>query len=286
MLIGRKLPLRRVVLEGDDARIWLNGQVTCNLSVPAEVPSARYGLLLSPKAEIITDLWIFDDTRELSIGVHETRLDVAMARLERFLVMEDVDLEVSDEVLFSVQHTCEGELDLGNFASAGSAFLSPRLGHEGADLWAQSEAEVQALLTEVCDVFGEESFAPWEQARIEAGIADFDEDLKGESLLPQEAGLKHAVSFEKGCYIGQEPVVMLEHRGKPRRKLVRVITDAPKGTEITFGERVVGVVKSRVPDGDTLDTQNSNALAIIKFKYLERELGAGKFNLRVAAAKS
>src|SRR5262249_30258701 len=79
---------------------------------------------------------------------------------------------------------------------------------------------------------GDES--AWEALRIEQGVPRFRHDFD-ESTYPQEASLeKRAVSFDKGCYLGQEVVCMLELRGQVKRKLVPVTLSAsiPKGTPV------------------------------------------------------
>ncbi|HEX4344035.1 MAG TPA: glycine cleavage T C-terminal barrel domain-containing protein, partial [Solirubrobacteraceae bacterium] len=70
-----------------------------------------------------------------------------------------------------------------------------------------------------------------------------------ETTIPQEAGLNaRAVSFTKGCYVGQETVARLFYRGKPNRHLrgLRLSEPAPAGAELHLGERVVGRLSSSV----------------------------------------
>ena len=105
---------------------------------------------------------------------------------------------------------------------------------------------------------------PDQGARYDArGVPRWGRDF-GADTLPQEAGLKHAVSFDKGCYLGQEPVVMLEHRGKPPKRLVRLeLEDAVEvGAPVEAAERQVGRVTSAA---------GTRALALVKRKALEGE---------------
>ena len=82
--------------------------------------------------------------------------------------------------------------------------------------------------------------------RIERGRPRYGVDLD-DSVIPQEAGLnERAVSFTKGCYVGQETVARLFYKGKPNREL-RGLSSAellPVGTELRLEERVVGTVTS------------------------------------------
>ena len=81
-----------------------------------------------------------------------------------------------------------------------------------------------------------------ECARIEAGRPRLGYDMDADTM-PQEAGInERAVSFTKGCYVGQETVARLHYRGKPNRHLrgLRLSEPAERGTEILLGEKVVG----------------------------------------------
>src|SRR5262249_3532023 len=82
-----------------------------------------------------------------------------------------------------------------------------------------------------------------EVVRVDAGRPRFGVDLDSDSVIPQEAGLnERAVSFTKGCYVGQETVARLHYRGKPNRRLrgVRLSAPAPAGAELRLGEKTVG----------------------------------------------
>ena len=85
-----------------------------------------------------------------------------------------------------------------------------------------------------------------EIARIEAGVPRFGAEITP-ATMPAEAGIvEEAVSFTKGCYIGQETVARLHYRGKPNRHLRGLRFDAPaaRGDALRLGEREVGVVGS------------------------------------------
>src|SRR5205085_11171770 len=82
--------------------------------------------------------------------------------------------------------------------------------------------------------------------RVERGRPRYGLDMD-DTTIPQEAGLnERAVSFSKGCYVGQETVARLHYRGKPNRHLrgLRLSAPALGGMEIRFGERSVGRVGS------------------------------------------
>jgi folate-binding protein YgfZ len=92
------------------------------------------------------------------------------------------------------------------------------------------------------------SEAAAEIVRVEHGRPRYGVDLD-ETVIPQEAGLnERAVSFTKGCYVGQETVARLHYKGKPNRRLrgLRLSSPAPPGAELRLGERVVGRLTSTV----------------------------------------
>jgi tRNA-modifying protein YgfZ len=87
-----------------------------------------------------------------------------------------------------------------------------------------------------------------EVVRVEAGRPRYGIDLD-DATIPEEAGLNaRAVSFTKGCYVGQETVARLHYRGKPNRHLRGLRLSAPvaSGTPLVLGEREVGRLASSV----------------------------------------
>src|SRR5262249_31294584 len=119
-----------------------------------------------------------------------------------------------------------------------------------------------------------------ECVRIERGRPRFGVDID-EDTIPQEAGLnERAVSFTKGCYVGQETVARLHYRGKPNRHLrgLRLSAPARSGEELRLGDRVVGhvgstalsptlgpiglaLVRREAQPGDTLEILSASATA-------------------------
>ncbi len=119
---------------------------------------------------------------------------------------------------------------------------------EGVDVLcdaSDSETVRSALQDAGADPAGE---AAAEIVRLERGRPRYGVDLD-ESVIPQEAGLnQRAVSFTKGCYVGQETVARLHYRGKPNRHLrgLRLSGPALPGEELRLGERAVGQLTSVV----------------------------------------
>ena len=105
--------------------------------------------------------------------------------------------------------------------------------------------------------------------RVERGRPRYGFDLD-DTTIPQEAGLnERAVSFTKGCYVGQETVARLFYRGKPNRHLrgLRLSEPAEVGAELQLGDRVVGRLSSSVV---------SPALGPIALALVRREAAVGE----------
>jgi folate-binding protein YgfZ len=129
--------------------------------------------------------------------------------------------------------------------------------------------------------FPDGSEADAEVVRVERGRPRYGVDID-DSTIPQEAGLnERAVSFTKGCYVGQETVARLYYRGKPNRRLlgVKLSAPAPTGSELRLGEKVVGrlgssvvspelgpiglaLVRREAAPGDTVDVDGVSALIV------------------------
>jgi folate-binding protein YgfZ len=108
---------------------------------------------------------------------------------------------------------------------------------------ADTPALIQALLARGAVAVGEEAL---ECRRIESGRPRYGVDLD-DTVIPQEAGLnERAVSFTKGCYVGQETVARLFYRGKPNRHLRGLRAEHPltPGDEVHHEDRVVATVTS------------------------------------------
>jgi folate-binding protein YgfZ len=256
---------RRIDVHGEDAREWLNGQLTCDLRETSP-GSATYGLILSSKGKLISDVWVLehpeeDGVQRFSLSLPTLRADAAFERLDRFLVMEDVELAFSEDLLVSVQGS-GARSALGEHKT--TVWPTTRLDTEGAEVWLPA-SESAALIASL----GTTTRVAFDDARVEAGVPALGQDM-GDSTLPQEVGLHSAVSFNKGCYVGQEPVIMLEHRGKPPKRLVQIRVDGSSvGDAVLSGERNVGRITS-------VHSSLPMALALVKRKHLEDSLRVGE----------
>jgi len=233
---------------GDDAHDWLQGQLTNQFEGLASGDSV-YAFVLTLKGRILADVRALVRDDEVWLDVPAVQTDALLERLDRYIVMEDVDL-VSRTDLRVI--TAQGP---SADALAEGGWRDDRFGL-GGRVWVvaeeEEESELQRFATRSGElgggVIGEEA---WAQAHIIRGRPRFGVDF-GEWTYPQESGLNPvAVSFKKGCYIGQETVVMLENRGKAPKVLWRwaIEGDVPPEakTPITRADLVVGEITSSAP---------------------------------------
>jgi hypothetical protein len=216
VLLVAEPDLALVVVTGEDRATWLNGLVTCDV-VKLEDGAVAYGLAVTQKGRIITDLFVCKRGDAIDVILPAKVRDATMDALGRYLVMEDAEMERDDSRRVWLAHGPRSA-ELGGLAC-------DRTGLGGAVIVAPPE-EKDRLAERVASLGGLVGNASgWDALRHERGVPAFGVDFD-EKTYPQEASLeKRAVSFDKGCYLGQEVVCMLELRGHVKRKLVPFVMD-------------------------------------------------------------
>jgi tRNA-modifying protein YgfZ len=254
----------KLALTGAGAKEFLAGQVTNDIEALSP-GSGCYAAFLTPKGKMLGDLRILDRGDELLLDTERISLQALFDMIRRFKIGYDVELHkrtVECSLLSLIGPTAFDVLaraaatlpQIGDaeHASApvkvdGLAGLAART-DIGVDLICDAsshEAMRDALLAAGAQSVGE---AAAEIIRVEHGRPRFGIDLD-DTVIPQEAGLnERAVSFTKGCYVGQETVARLYYKGKPNRHLRGLRLSAPSepGAELRLGERVVGHLTSAV----------------------------------------
>jgi folate-binding protein YgfZ len=281
--------LALVRVSGDDRRSWLNGQVTNDVRELAPGASV-YALAVNVRGKILSDLWVLDRGDQLVVLLPQTAQAAVLASFEQQIIMEDVELGFEPETLaISVQGPRAREV-LGAGEPLGvETHAFDELGYGGMLVLcsaAQGERVSAELRARACSVGGgavsEQGF---ELARVRSGRPRFGSDF-GDQQYPQEAGLKQlAVSFNKGCYLGQEVVCTLENRGRLSRELVRLAALEGPMPEVGAGLHdpagaQIGKLTSVVHDPDL---GRALALGYVKRAHAAAggELHAGETRLQV-----
>jgi folate-binding protein YgfZ len=282
--VRSELALVRVT--GDDRASWLNGQVTNDVRQIAPGTSV-YALAVNVRGKVMSELWVVDRGAELVVLMPESTREAVLAGFEQQIIMEDVTLATEPAArVVSLQGPLAAEALEASGLLGYEAYAADELGHGGL-LLITSEPELSGVLAQL--VAGAETVGggevgddAFELARVRSGRPRFGRDF-GQQNYPQEAGLKRlAVSFNKGCYLGQEVVCTLENRGKLTRQLVRLQQldgSAPEaGAELRDGEGASpGKLTSVV-----LEPRSGRALAL---GYVKRAQTAPGTELHAGAAR-
>jgi hypothetical protein len=215
-------------ITGKDRVSWLNGLLTCDL-VKHAPGAAVYGLAVGRNGRVLADATVvFDDQGErLLVAVPRSVVAALRAHLDQYLVMEDAEIAPRDDafVPWAVHGPRSADVLAAARAAGAPGGTLDRTGFGGAVVLAPEEraGEVMAALKAAATVG---DGAGWEALRLECAVPRFGADFD-DRTYPQEATLeKTAVSFDKGCYLGQEVVCMLQMRGHVKRKLASVVLDA------------------------------------------------------------
>src|SRR5260370_34699595 len=261
------LPDRGVVkVSGEDARNFLNGLVTTDVTQLAP-GYGRFGALLTPQGKIIVDFliteapsghgggFLIDCPRALAqdlatkLGFYKLRAKVAVENLSGslgVLAAWDGDLTVKPDLSYADPR----------HAALGWRILVP-----------------EELKQKVADLIGADlvDSAAYEAHRIASGVPRGGLDFMYGDPFPHETNMDrlHGVDFEKGCYVGQQVVSRMPHRGTARTRTVRIVFEdfAPEpGTGSLAGDKPVGTIGS---------TAGQNGLALIRTDRVAYALTAG-----------
>ncbi len=246
----------KLALSGADAKAFLQGQVSNDVE-GLSAGAGCYAAFLTPKGKMLGDLRVLDAGAELLLDTERVALQELFNMIRRFSIGYDVEL-----------HKRTLECGLLSLIGPGSDALVdgvPEAEHAHR-LLSLGGAQARAIRTDVgidllCDAGELDSITSAlrdagavpvseviaECLRVERGRPRYGIDLD-DSVIPQEAGLnERAVSFTKGCYVGQETVARLYYRGKPNRQLRGLRSEQPmaSGEPLLFDDgREVGTVGS------------------------------------------
>ena len=238
----------KLVLTGSEAGEFLQGQVTNDVEALAP-GTGCYAALLTHKGKLRADLRALrgDDRFMLDTephGLAPLARTIETYSIGREVVAEDVTAERSIVSLLGPE--ARERLDVAP-PEAEHAFVEGNLGlyvatDLGVDVIGQASASAVSEALGVEPVSAEAA----ECLRIEAGRPRHGIDMN-EDTIPEEAGLNdRAVSFTKGCYVGQETVARLHYKGKPNRRLRGLLLSEPAetGDVVTLAERTLGALGS------------------------------------------
>jgi folate-binding protein YgfZ len=268
--IGEIAPRAQLAVSGRDRAAYLQGLLTNDIQ--ALTPGTGcYAAWLTPQGRMITDLHVLESGDMILLDVPAELGDATLQRLDQFLFSEDVQLgslaaalravwlhgPAAPDILDRVLSDSPGVAAWAEYANArltfaGAPVVVARISQLGVPGYVaylapdQAPAFITALRAAGAIDAGADAI---EAARVEAGYPVFGIDMTDDTI-PLEAQIEdRAVSFTKGCYVGQEVVIRVLHRGGGRvaRKLVglRVDGNVPaRGARLLSGTRDIGFVTS------------------------------------------
>src|SRR5579872_2905275 len=246
-------------LSGPDRQRYLNAVLSSNVR-DLKAVQGTVGLLLNPQGHILAEIETFADTDRILTSSHAMVRERTFATLDKFIIMDDVTLQDltssmgtldvmgprSDELLAELAKVDLSAMPELSHIEANLGSIPCRIvrrtfaGHPSATLIAQREhisALWQSLLSHALALGGTSAgLESVNSIRLESGTAWFGHDYDDKNI-PHEAGLEIShISYEKGCYTGQEIVERVRSRGHANRRLTGLqFLDAkapPTGTKL------------------------------------------------------
>lgn len=253
----------KLALTGGQAKEFLAGQVTNDIEA-LEPGTGCYAAFLTHKGKMRGDLRVLDLGDELWLDTEREALQALFDMIRRFKIGFDVELHkrtLERGLLSLVGPDARRVARAEELPVAEHSSMRARRG--GVDVVIVATVDGVDLICAAADVDALRAWLESEGAvpvspaaddvlRVEAGRPRFGVDID-DTTIPQEAGLnERAVSFTKGCYVGQETVARLFYKGKPNRHLrgLQLAGPAAPGDPLRLGEREVGRVGTVVDSPD------------------------------------
>lgn len=270
-------PSAWVRVSGADAASFLQGQFTNELRGLAgegNCSNSVYGLWLNQKGKVLADSCVMKgkENDEFLVGSYFSEAATIRQRLEAYIIADDVVIEDVTAAWAAVSllgpHVDEW---LTKVPAGVVAFRGRRSREPNVEWIFPSERSVEVYSH--CGSMGmrELSLPEVDSRRIAAGIPAVPQDI-GPGELPNEGGLEaSAISYTKGCYLGQEVIARLKSMGQVRRRLLRVegtgesLPSLPAA--VFIGERKVGELRSAAPAG----TGNYLGLALLSLVHVRAD---------------
>ena len=279
--IGAIAPRGQIALAGPDRSAFLHGLLT-NDTASLTAGHGCYAAWLTPQGRMLCDVHVFESGDMMLLDVPAAEVQQVADRLEQFHFTEDVQIATLATLRSVWIHGPAAPGILGTGFDAWMQYQNARIELAGASVVvaridqlavpgfviyvdAQQEDEVTAALAARGALHA--TPATLDAARIEAGYPVFGIDMTTETI-PLEAGIEdRAISLTKGCYVGQEVIIRVLHRGHGRvaRRLVRLQVEGnapPAGSKVFSGDREVGFITSAA---------ESPRLGAVALGYLHRD---------------
>jgi folate-binding protein YgfZ len=244
---------------GADAHKLLQGVITNNLD-KLEDGAAIHAGLLTPQGKILFDFFVVAEGDGFLIEVAKDKLPELAKRLGFYRLRAQVEIAEAPE--FAVAAAWGG---VPNVPEGAIAFADPRLPEMGTRILLPASADFASL---GC---AEAQEADYHALRIRLGVPEGGRDYAFDDTFPHEALFDqlNGVDFKKGCFVGQEVVARMQHRGTTRKRIVPIEGDAPlaTGVEVEAGGLPIGPIGS---------VEGVHGLALLRLDRAETAAAEGK----------
>jgi len=287
-LILRRPDLGTLAITGKDRQTWLNGMVTCDLAT-RRAGDGAYGFAVGKNGKLLAELFVVVDDERILIGVLRDRLEMLAQHFDKYVIMEDVTID--DETASFTWAQAHGphapKLVAVARAHGAAAAASVDMTSKGGALLVLENDSAEAILQRLQNEKGASVTIAdddtWNQLRVEIGVPRWGIDFNDDNY-PQEAALEDlGVSFQKGCYLGQEAVFMLQMRGHVKKKIVKL--------EIEGTDPVASSTAITSPDGTSIGTitsttQSPDKPSVVALGYVKWKQSSQGTELLVAGRKA
>ena len=279
-----------LVVTGEDRVDYVDNAVSNR--VPSTDGEGCYALLLDPQGRVETELYVYNAGERLLVFTPPQRADPLAEEWQGKTFIQDVDIRVATddfatfgvhgpkatEKIASVLHQAASPeapltFDRGELGDAGVTVIRTDnlAGEESYEVVCGADDGGRVFDTLVNRGLNAVPFGyrTWETLTTEAGSPLFDTEIEG--ALPNDLGLRNALDFEKGCYVGQEVVSRVENQGYPGSRLVGLtVAELPDaGAAVAVGDEHVGEVTRAV---ESPDVEGPIALATLDWAYPDGDL--------------
>ena len=252
----------RAIIEvsGPEARDWLHSLLTADIKA-LERGQCTWAGLLTPQGKILYDMFVWaarsdEGSEGFLLDVAASTAEALAARMKMYKLRRQVEVQARPDMAVLV----DAKEEDGPYFAVGP---DPR--------WQQMGRRA-ITLAELAAQHRPDSWL-YHQRRIALGLPDSEKDIGSGKLFPHEANFDQlgAVSFSKGCYVGQEVVSRMHHRGTARNRLLPVAASAPVRPEmpVMAGGKRIGEITGSVNDS------GARAMALIRLDRLAQAVESG-----------
>ncbi len=249
-----------IALSGPEARPFLQGLVTNDVVGGLAPGSGLYTALLTPQGKILFDFFVTEGDGALLVDVAQASAEALLKKLKQYRLRARVELEARPQLGVYLNLTGHPDCRPTTYAERAVSFPDPRLAALGVRSIG-SHAEMPANLA-----------GPrlYHEERVRLGVPE-GADFGAEKVFALDAGLEelNAVSFTKGCYIGQELTSRMKHRATARKRILGVTAGSalPAAGAVRRGETEVG---------ELLSSHGLHGFALVRLDRLEELAGETK----------